>query len=157
MNSEKYFKNTPEGGVCFAFCDGAGPRVRNARKCMGTGAVLLDQFGTVFFEGSWLHFSDKSTNVLAEFLAIEDTLRAIEAYQSNCGWVVYCDNEYVVDAVAGYAPVRKPHLEPVMARIAASVIRLRGLVRVMWLPREQNNMADKLSKAGFDTFGLDYT
>lgn len=158
MMDERYFTNTPDNGICFAFCDGAGPRVREARKCMGTGVVLIDQGGSVFYESSYLHFSEHSTNILAEMLALEDTLRAIEAYGiKDAGWVIFNDNEYVVDAACGYTPVRKPHLVPVMERVHAAIIRLRGLVVVKWMSRDENNLADKLSKSGFASFGLDFT
>lgn len=139
----------PVETVWHVFTDGAGPRKYNDQVNLGLGFAVIND-SELIFEFSKVVQDPNGTNILAEFLAIHAAMEyAVLNAPANAGVAVWCDCEYVVDSLKGFCAVRKEHLVPVYDMIKDSMLELGGRVVFNFIPREENKLADLLSKQGF--------
>jgi ribonuclease HI len=120
------------------FCDGAcnpnpGP--------MGIGVAMIDEAGTVVATIS--RALGEGTNNVAEFEAVLAALelareRGIPAPQ------IFTDSRLIVEQVHGRYAVAARHLQPICGRAARAVHEMQA--ELSWIPREENTLADRLSK-----------
>jgi ribonuclease HI len=89
--------------------------------------------------------SERATNNVAEYVG---AIRALE-FLVSVGYrgpvLVFGDSQLVVRQLAGEYEVRADHLRPYFEHLKALVDRL-GEVQFAWVPREENQRADELSK-----------
>ena len=147
MQSELF--HFPVTTVWHVFTDGAGPRKYNDQVNLGLGfAVICDS--ELIHDYSNVIQNPDGTNILAEFLAIYAALEyAAHHAPAGAGIAIWCDCEYVVDSLKGFVPVRKDHLVGVYGLIKDAMLELGGRVVFNFVPREENTIADMLSKQGF--------
>jgi ribonuclease HI len=89
--------------------------------------------------------SERATNNVAEYVG---AIRALE-FLASIGYrgpvLVFGDSQLVVRQLAGEYEVRAEHLRPYHDHLKSLVARL-GDVQFSWVPREENQRADELSK-----------
>lgn len=94
-------------------------------------------------------WSPHATNNVAEYTA---AIRALE-HLSGAGFrghvLLMGDSQLVVRQMSGEYEVRAPHLKAYHDRLGA-LVRHFADVRFVWVPREQNQRADALSKRAFE-------
>ncbi len=138
---------------------GAGPvTVHFDGASQTVGEVRLAGYGFTI-EGAGLEAAEsglavppghpRATNNVAEYVgaicALEHLLR-----QGYAGEVtIYGDSELVVRQVNGEYAVRTDHLVPYHARLVQLAERFRK-VEFRWVPREENQRADALSKRAIE-------
>jgi ribonuclease HI len=120
------------------YCDGAcnpnpGP--------MGIGVAMLDDAGELVASVS--RALGEGTNNVAEFEAVLAALHlarthGIEAPQ------IFTDSRLIVEQIFGRYTVSAVHLQGLRNRAAAEVQSAGALLS--WIPREENELADRLSK-----------
>jgi broad specificity phosphatase PhoE/ribonuclease HI len=113
---------------------GYGAVVRDA----ATGDVLAERSGGL---GS-------TTNNVAEYSGLIAGLRAA-AELGTTEIEVRMDSKLVVEQMTGNWRVRQPHLQP-LASEAAALVRRFQRVRWRWVPRAQNQHADRLANEAMD-------
>lgn len=107
--------------------------------------VLRD--GVVVHEGSGLAAppGPSATNNVAEFRALLEGLRWLES-QGATRPLVRGDSKLIVNTVNGVWNLKAPHLREMHDEARLLLARLRG--KLVWVPREQNTEADRLSRVG---------
>jgi ribonuclease HI len=120
------------------FCDGAcnpnpGP--------MGIGVAMIDDDGKLV--GSISRALGDGTNNVAEFEAV---LAALELARNRGIFSpdIFTDSRLVVEQIAGRYIVSAQHLRALRDRAARDVESLEAMLA--WIPREENTLADRLSK-----------
>lgn len=117
----------------------------NGTKEMQIGAVLIHDGSEV--EKISVR-AGKGTSNVAEYLALIALLEALErqpALDSDV-WI-YGDSLLVIKQVTGRWRVKTEHL--LQYRERARELNRRVCAHLHWIPREQNAVADELSKRGF--------
>lgn len=87
-------------------------------------------------------WSDNATNNVAEYTALIEGLKWCKA-KGHTDFVARGDSQLVVRQIQGSYAVRAPRIVPLYQQAAALVRELR--VRMEWVPREQNALADQES------------
>ena len=104
--------------------------------------------GGLYQEGRGLAvkpFSPRATNNVAEYVAAICALEWLDARGFRGEVVLTGDSQLVVRQMRGEYEVRAPHLRAYHDRLAQLATRFRH-VEYVWVPREQNQHADALSK-----------
>ena len=139
--------------LCLKF-DGScsGQHSKRAHRVACYGWVLLDERGDVLMKSKGrVDGPGVKTNNVAEFVALEKGLAMVaQLYPDRKDLSVICkgDSQLVVEAVNGRWTLRQGPLLVLLRRVKGLVKAIRKLggdVKVMWIPREQNSEADKLS------------
>jgi ribonuclease HI len=125
------------------FTDGAA---RGNPGDAGAGIVIEDDQG-VRLRGfhRWL---GKKTNNEAEYLALIDGLKAVEAWKPD-RLEIYLDSQLVVEQMRGAYRIKKPELQD-LAKEAQSVVGRFLDVEFKHVEREQNRGADALANKAID-------
>jgi ribonuclease HI len=108
---------------------------------MGIGVAAFDDQGRSLATIS--RNLGRGTNNIAEHAALEAAVDLVREH----GWrdVVICsDSQVAVKQLLGEYAVSAEHLQPVVRRVTAKVALVKA--RLEWIPREQNTVADALSK-----------
>ena len=119
--------------------DGATKRTNPGER--GLGALLRAPNGQEFEIAEAL---DVGTNNTAEYLALIRLLETAHA-QGARQLIVYGDSQLVINQVSGRWLIAAKDLVP-LARRATELMKAIGDVRLQWIPREENERADELSK-----------
>ena len=125
------------------FTDGAS---RGNPGDSGAGIVIEDDQG-MRLRGlhRWL---GKKTNNEAEYLALIDGLKAVEAWKPD-RLEVYLDSKLVVEQMSGQFKIKKPELQD-LAREAHSLLSRFAEVEFKHVEREKNRGADALANRAID-------
>jgi ribonuclease HI len=120
------------------FCDGAcnpnpGP--------MGIGVAMLDDAGELVASVS--RALGEGTNNVAEFEAVLAALHLARTHKIEAPRI-FTDSRLIVEQIFGRYTVSAVHLQGLRSRAAAEV-QSAGAV-LAWIPREENELADRLSK-----------
>ncbi|MCX6768469.1 MAG: ribonuclease HI family protein [Candidatus Micrarchaeota archaeon] len=109
---------------------------------MGAGVVLLHE-GKIVKEIS--RYLGEGTNNIAEYTAV---LIAVEEAKrmGTKGLSVRSDSKLLVSQLKGEFRVKAPHLRELMGKIWKAGDGMA--LHFEWIPREQNERADELSKEG---------
>lgn len=126
-------------------------------KYMGIGVAVFvnDEFDPDYSKG--LFMGTQGTNNIAEWEALKkslDIVLLLSKVHEDARFTIYGDSQLVVRQFNGVYRIRKPHLAPYFreCRLVALQIPEKVLEGVIWIPREKNTEADKLSKAGITNF-----
>ena len=125
------------------FTDGAS---RGNPGDAGAGIVIEDDQG-MRLRGlhRWL---GKKTNNEAEYLALIDGLKAVEAWKPD-RLEVYLDSKLVVEQMSGQFRIKKPELQE-LAKEAHSLLGRFAQVEFKHVEREKNRGADALANRAID-------
>lgn len=112
----------------------------------GAGAALFDEQGRPVAQLA--RALGNATNNVAEYEALQMGLE--EALRLGARQVdIFLDSELVVRQVEGTYRVRHPHLKPRLARIRSLLSRFASY-GIRHVPREQNQLADRLANRAID-------
>ena len=104
------------------------------------GGLDHEEFGLAVPPGS-----ERSTNNVAEYVAATRALEYLVSRGFHGSVLVLGDSQLVVRQMGGEYEVHADHLRPYHEHLRALATRL-GEVRFGWVPREENQRADELSK-----------
>ena len=127
------------------YCDGACEPVNPGG--VGTWGFIAYQEGEVLYKSYGLvGKGEGQTNNRAEYHAVLHALRW--AYQKGLAQVdVYTDSRLVVQQIKGEWRVRSESLQPLWIKCQKAKDHVNYSVN--WIPREQNEEADRLSKVAY--------
>lgn len=110
------------------------------------GFVLCDSGGRLVAQGGGVVGSGEGmTNNVAEWAAVEEGVRQFREMGLNGRLVIRGDSQLVVKQLGGEWRCKKAHLAAARSRV---VDLLEGVDWVVeWVPREENQLADELSRA----------
>lgn len=94
-----------------------------------------------------LGFGDGMTNNRAEYEAVLQALRWAEEFEAT-NVLVRTDSELLANQVNGTWRVKNPSLVPLHADVCYLLETVNGAVE--WVPREQNTVADGLSREAYE-------
>ena len=102
-------------------------------------------------------YGTNGTNNIAEWAGLELGLlqckKLVEAYE-NCRISVYMDSMLVINQMKGIWRLKQEHLKDLHDSCKKLLIEIQdSIVRLEWIPREENREADRLSKKAI----IDYT
>jgi ribonuclease HI len=129
--------------VAFLYTDGAS---RGNPGPAGAGVLLLDEKGRPILELN--RFLGKATNNEAEYQALIAGLEAAEKLELS-RLRIFLDSELVVKQLQGEYRVRNPRLQPLFDEVASRLQRLSSYA-IMHVPRERNQVADRLANEAVD-------
>lgn len=115
----------------------------------GAGMVVFDENGTELMRDS--KYLGRMTNNMAEYEALLNALE--KAHENSITHVsLYTDSQLVACQVSGEYKVRDEKLRPYVEKARESM-RLFQSVDLKYIPRESNNIADKLAKTAANKKG----
>lgn len=119
----------------------------NAPCGMGLGIVLSYAGYTHQYSARCEAYDGKTTSNLAEYVALLHGVDITRTEHALGGLIIRCDSEVLVKGITGEYNLKDPLLIELRDAIQS---RLNDLVfwGIGWIPREQNKLADKLSKIG---------
>jgi ribonuclease HI len=134
-----------------AFFDGAcGPI--NPGGHVGYGAIIYRD-GTKLWECSKRYIPEtgreiETSNNLAEYLAFFETIQYIFHMQfDDLEAKIYGDSKLVVEQMSGRWKIKSGVYVEIALQAQKVLAKLERTPRIIWIPREQNTIADALSKA----------
>ena len=89
------------------------------------------------------------SNNVAEYTALIEALKAAIALNIQGDLTIQGDSQLVINQVTGLWGCNKPHLARLCNEAEQLVRTLPGQKTICWIPREQNEQADILSKAAY--------
>jgi len=93
-------------------------------------------------------WSRHATNNVAEYVAAIRALEYLVSQRFRGSVLVFGDSQLVIRQMSGEYEVRAEHLKAYRAHLAELTAQFEE-VRFHWVPREENQRADELSKAAF--------
>ncbi len=112
----------------------------------GVGIVLIDDKGTILKqEGRYL---GEKTNNEAEYEALiwgMTQALSLKPQSLDC----FLDSQLVVNQLNGFYRIKKAHLQPLATKIK-SLEKLLGKVSYIYIPREENSIADNMVNEALD-------
>ena len=137
-----------------AYTDGAC-EPRNPGGTGGWGYVLLDADGATLAEGyGVLPARPTMTSNVAEYGAACQAVLAYRDLGRPGPLLVRTDSQLVVHQMRGEWRVRGGHYVPVHARLQQFLLGCECRVAWEWIPRDENERADVLSKRGLEEAGI---
>ena len=113
---------------------------------MGMGIYFLDS-EEQFYIARCEEINGKATSNIAEYLALLQGLILIEnLWRDYPNIEVYSDSQVLVEGVLGGYKLKDSILIKIKGAILAQHRKLNVPMTLTWIPREQNKIADKLSK-----------
>lgn len=88
----------------------------------------------------------KATNNLAEYTALIEALKAAKEWPGP--YLIKGDSQLVVNQVTGRWQCKASHLQPLVKK-ARSLLGQLGQAKLQWVPREQNEHADQMSREAY--------
>ena len=131
-------------------CDRAS--IRGARNPGG-----LSTYGWLLYDGDKVIAQDygivhkggtESTNNVAEYTALIRGLEYVSQEMSDVSLSVYGDSRLVINQVTAIYGVYAPLLKPLYSQAATLIDQIRHC-HFQWIPREQNEAADQLSRKAY--------
>jgi ribonuclease HI len=112
----------------------------------GAGVVVKDMSGNVLIEKA--EPLGKTTNNVAEYMALIIALETMLELEAE-SFIVHTDSELMFKQMTGQYKIQHPNIKPLAAE-AFRILKEIGIQRwkIMHIPREENEEADKLSNLG---------
>lgn len=132
-------------GLCEPAFEG-GPRNPGGIACFGW---LLLEGGEVIEEGQGVEArGPNATNNVAEWAALEQGLRAASVRHPD-RLDIQGDSQLVINQLTGTWRMHAVHLQPYHRRCLVLLDRMGCQWQARWVPREQNEAADALSREAY--------
>lgn len=144
------------------YFDGAcGPK--NPGGTAAYGFLIKDDGKVVFEDAKVIGMGDGMTNNLAEYQGLVSALKYLKTRKSTHLLTIYTDSNLVFNMVAknwGWSKKKtiwKPHKDhPHLKKLLFEALELleNYKYQIKWIPREQNQEADDLSKRPLQEMGI---
>ena len=102
----------------------------------------------LYSEGKYIGIT---TNNVAEYTGVYEALKYAKEKFGNHPLEVelYADSKLVVEQLSGRYKMKSPHLKPIFEKIKILAMELGGVIHTH-VPREHNNVADRLANLALD-------
>jgi ribonuclease HI len=128
------------------YCDGlCEPTNPGGHACYGF--VALEEGKELAARYGYIGSGEGMTNNLAEYTAVIEALKWGYT-QGHRGFTIKTDSQLVVKQVSGEWQIKAGHLRPLAERIRNGM-RFCEATTLLWVPREQNTRADRLSRIAY--------
>jgi ribonuclease HI len=129
------------------FCDGLCEPQPDGYTCCAFAAfdgdqLVHEQYGCIARPG------DGSTANVAEYRAVRAALRWLDKYHPTRNAQIFTDSKLVVEQVNGQWDCRAERLIPL--RNECQKLKAELSVSIRWIPRAQNEYADRLTRIAFE-------
>lgn len=147
MTSQPKFKSSQLS----VFCDGGA---RGNPGPAAVGFVIRDAQGYVLAEKG--EYFGQATNNVAEYQGVIKSLEWLINYQKNNSKFLilnskfFLDSQLIVNQLMGRYKIKKPHLQQLAIRVKELESQLKTKITYQYVPREQNQRADKLLNQALD-------
>lgn len=113
-----------------------------------SGEVIAEKAGQAGDRGGLLPIGWRTNNV-AEWLGLIDAVKWLQAWGQPIDRLeIRGDSNLVINVAANRWKSKKPHLTELRDQFRKIVAAMDvGHIEMVWVPREQNGVADELSKA----------
>lgn len=125
--------------------DGACEPV-NPNGIAAYGFVVKEGNSTIHRERAAIGEGRGMTNNVAEYTA---AIKALEWIQENCKATTVklrADSQLLVRQVNGEYAVKSQRIRPLHQKLSSAIKKLKASFTIEWVPREENEAADSLSK-----------
>lgn len=137
-----------------AFFDGAVEPV-NPGGTGGWGFVIYDASGSKLIDNCGVMRARPSmTNNVAEYAAAGAAIKAYKDTGRPGPFTLFGDSKLVVEQMKGNWQVRQGAYIEVRNRLVALIETCSFEIHWQWVPRDQNSVADDLSKQGLAKLGI---
>lgn len=127
------------------YCDGS-IRGKNPGGYGYSGWIVLDSTGQTLSEGSeCLGSDDKMSNNVAEYKAVYLALKWLINNRKESKLLINSDSQLIINQLTGVWNCAEPHLQVLRNEVLLLSRQFKSVV-FSWIPREQNKLADFLSK-----------
>ena len=92
---------------------------------------------------------DGASNNVAEYVAFIEAIHAVIALNINDDLTILGDSQLIVNQINGNWNINKPHLRILCEQAQSLLDELPLQKTIQWIPREQNEEADTLSKSAY--------
>ena len=130
---------------------------KNPNGWMGMGSLIVDQDGKIEFENSCYKKPDpNNTNNVAEYGALYYVLKYfIDSKLTDEQIIVYGDSKLVIMQMSGEWKIKDSGGKYVKgAKICRDMVRKFSNINFIWIPREQNDECDALSRKALGQIGI---
>ena len=142
------------GSIDLAYFDGAC-EPKNPGGTGGWGFVIFDSEGTELASNCGaMRARPEMTNNVAEYAAAGAAIKAYKEMSRPGPLLLHGDSKLVVMQMTGKWQVRQGAYVPVYERLVDLVRSCSFEIFWEWVPREQNSIADRLSKKALRHHGI---
>jgi ribonuclease HI len=133
---------------CDGLCEPRNPGGHATWGFVALGEPGSDTYCEVLHEAhGYLGYGEGMTNNVAEYTAVIEALKW--AYrEGHKGFMLKTDSQLVVNQVNGNWQVKAEGLMPLVTRVRNGMAQCQA-AGIMWIPREQNQLADKQSRIAY--------
>ena len=112
------------------------------------GFTIADEVGKrIYQEGKYI---GTATNNVAEYTAVLQALKWVkDNIKEQVSLELFADSKLVAEQLSGRFKVKHPNLKPLFSQIKMLEMEL-GVIRYIYVPREQNFTADNLANQALD-------
>jgi ribonuclease HI len=137
------------------YFDGSCGNIKNASAPMGVGIAVFisgqydEELSKAIGIATW-ETKDRGTNNIAEYIGCVEAMKLAgdikrTMFKADC--TVYSDSQFVVNTFNGISKLKEEHYKKYKEQ-AHNNRQPYGSIKLEWIPREQNQKADELSKLG---------
>ncbi len=120
----------------------------------GYGGFVVERIDEVIAQGKFSEADRSASSTFRELLAVREVLVSLEDYLKHESILWYSDNVNVVRILKVGSP--KTHLQSLALQIFRICLRQDIRILAQWVPREENELADAISKhVDTDDWGID--
>lgn len=134
------------------YVDGAS-EPRNPGGIISYGVVIIEGGRIVFKKGEVIEDPPKRTNNVGEYIALIEGLKALKNIAKNeeCRITVFSDSRLLINQVLGFWKINSDVLFSLKKQVEELVnsFNKNQKISFRWIPREENMMADALSKEAY--------
>ena len=128
---------------------------KNPGGAMGIGALILIDGNIELEYKKFVPTNQSNTNNIAEYLALEEILNyLIDKNITTENIVISGDSQLAVKQMNGEYGMNNGAYTPYARRCLLKISQFNRKPIIKWIPRDQNEKADKLSKSQLDENGI---
>jgi ribonuclease H / adenosylcobalamin/alpha-ribazole phosphatase len=118
----------------------------NPGGTMGLGIYIIEGFNE-YKDSEVIQAKEENTNNVAEYLALIKLLKILKN-KNGCKIEIYGDSKLVVMQMLGKWKIKKGSYkeQAIISKDLYNNLKLNNDLDIIWIPREDNTIADELSK-----------
>lgn len=128
---------------------------KNPGGAMGIGAIVIVDSETKLSYNGFVPLSPNNTNNIAEYLALEKIIDYLLENKLDGNQITICgDSQLAIRQMTGEYGMNSGAYIPYARRCLTKIASFNKIPKFQWIPREQNEEADKLSKGELSKNGI---